>query len=95
MWKYDICINAFVKGNLGDDLFIKTICLRYPNTRFVICGEKEYQNCFYDINNLDYKCYNTLFNKYFYRLRKLPSRIINVTLKKLGIKKDFVKKDYL
>lgn len=51
---YDNCIRAFVKGNLGDDLFIYTLCKRYPNQKFVICGEEKYKCLFNSISNLKY-----------------------------------------
>ena len=68
---YDVCIRAFVKGNLGDDLFIVTLCGRYPGTSFVMCGEKQYRRIFEKIPNLKYITTDTFFHKWFLRGRNL------------------------
>ena len=47
-----ILLRAFVKRNLGDDLFIKTICERYPNQKFVLVGDREDLCTLNDITNL-------------------------------------------
>lgn len=49
-----VCIKAFLNGNLGDDLFVYTLCTRYPANKFVICGPRKYKKSFKKINNLKY-----------------------------------------
>lgn len=45
-------IHAYTQFNLGDDLFIKILCDRYPKTTFVLFAPKQYKNCFKNISNL-------------------------------------------
>lgn len=78
---YDTCIKAFIKGNLGDDLFIYTLCNRYPNTSFVLCGEKEYKNLFKNLYNLKYISTDSFFCKWLFRFIKLPTKLANTVLK--------------
>lgn len=52
--KKKILINAYINGNLGDDLFVKILCERYPNTQFYLIGEKRYKQFFGKIQNLHY-----------------------------------------
>lgn len=47
-----IAVYAYTQFNLGDDLFIKVLCERYPKTKFIILAPKEYKNVFKEINNL-------------------------------------------
>ncbi len=83
---YDSCIRAFIKGNLGDDLFIHTLCKRYPDTQFVMCGEKAYKTMFTEHKNLKYVCTDTFFNKWLFRVFNIPA-YTDAIIKKL-IKKD-------
>ena len=86
---YDVCIRGFIKGNLGDDLFIDILCRRYPNSKFVICAEKAYKKCFSDIPNLKYISHDSLFTKFLFRLLKMPTWCANMILSKCGAKKRF------
>lgn len=45
-------IYAYTANNLGDDLFIQTICLRYPNKQFQIYAPKIYRETFAELTNL-------------------------------------------
>lgn len=45
-------IYAYTEFNLGDDLFIKVLCERYPDTQFRICAPRLYKLCFKDLKNL-------------------------------------------
>ena len=45
-------IIAYVNGNLGDDLFVKILCERYPNQKFLLCGPKKYKDYFEYLDNL-------------------------------------------
>ncbi len=92
MAKYDVCIKAFIKGNLGDDLFVYTLCNRYPNKKFVICGEKAYKTCFDLVPNLSYICYDTFLNKYFFRMKKIIPRLMNKFMELTKQKKRFQEK---
>lgn len=44
---------AYTKQNLGDDLFVKILCKRYPNTKFVLYAPNIYKKVFKDIKNLE------------------------------------------
>ena len=54
-----VIIYAYTKFNLGDDLFIKVLCERYPKTKFIIYAPKNYKKCFKNIKNI--KCYSSEF----------------------------------
>ncbi|MEC5272000.1 polysaccharide pyruvyl transferase family protein [Caldifermentibacillus hisashii] len=41
-----VMIYAYTKFNLGDDLFIKILIERYPNTKFLLYAPKKYRNVF-------------------------------------------------
>lgn len=69
-----VVLYAYTKQNLGDDLFIKILCDRYPNTKFFIYAPKIYKNIFKDVKNL--KIYSSEFIIY---------RIINWIFRKLKI----------
>lgn len=45
-------IIAYSNFNLGDDLFIKILCERYPNIKFVLYAPKEYKKSFRKNTNL-------------------------------------------
>lgn len=47
-----IALYAYTNVNLGDDLFIKILCERYPKTKFIIAAPKKYKYIFKDIKNL-------------------------------------------
>ena len=47
-----VLIKAYTSINLGDDLFIKLICEKHPNTKFCIIAKREYTTIFKDIKNL-------------------------------------------
>ncbi|GAQ16891.1 colanic acid biosynthesis protein [Oceanobacillus picturae] len=47
-----IRIYAYTHGNLGDDLFIKIICERYPDTTFVLYAPRHYRTTFQNLPNL-------------------------------------------
>jgi len=47
-----VLINAYTKDNLGDDLFIKVLCDRYPNTEFILYAPSSYRKTFKDLKNL-------------------------------------------
>lgn len=49
-----IMVYAYTKLNFGDDLFIKVLCDRYQNTKFIIYSNKEYKNAYKNIGNLKY-----------------------------------------
>lgn len=73
-----IIIYAYTKFNLGDDLFIKVLCERYPKTKFIIYAPKDYKKCFKDIKNI--KCYSS---------QSILNRAINYIFRKIN-KNNFV-----
>lgn len=70
-----VMIYAYTQLNLGDDLFIKILCDRYPNTQFILQG-KGYKNKFKHIVNL--KCYEAEI---------LCIRVINKVFRMIGLGK--------
>lgn len=48
-----IVLLAYTQINLGDDLFIKIITERYPNTEFLMIGQRKNMLPFKNINNLE------------------------------------------
>ena len=77
----EIFIRAYTRLNLGDDLFLKVICDRYPDKSFnVICG-KEYKSLVGISNgNLNIKNENPW------------NMLIRVFSSKVGFKIDFFRK---
>lgn len=47
-----VLVFAFLAGNLGDDLFVRMLCDRYPEVRFLLCAGGDYEGRFSDIPNL-------------------------------------------
>ena len=83
---YDTCIRAFVMGNLGDDLFVYTLCKRYPHRRFMLCGEKKYKGLFSELANLTYVSTDAWSTKWIFRSMKLPAWFYNFMNQKIGRK---------
>jgi len=67
-------VQAYTHFNLGDDLFIKILCDKYPKTTFVLSAPKQYKDCFKNINNLQIIPNDSLI-----------MRGLNYIIKKLGI----------
>lgn len=47
-----VYIYAWLAGNLGDDLFVRILCEKYPNTRFYILADEQYKKKYHNITNL-------------------------------------------
>lgn len=47
-----VLLSVYIAQNLGDDLFVKYICMRYPNVTFYLCCEERFSNSFKNIPNL-------------------------------------------
>lgn len=79
--KKKMMIYAYTEFNLGDDLFIKVLCERYPDTRFMIIAPRLYKTVFKDIKNLKvYASDSVLF------------RGINYIFRKTGLHPNFMQK---
>lgn len=48
----NIMVYAYTKFNLGDDLFVKILCDRYPNTNFVLYAPRKYKILFKEKGNI-------------------------------------------
>lgn len=68
-----IMIYAYCKYNLGDDLFIKLLCNRYPHVKFFLHAPKGYRQLFKDNSNLK-----------IIRNDRFLLRLLRFTLRKLG-----------
>lgn len=64
-----VFVKFYAELNLGDDLFLKILLERYPDTTFVINARKEYKEIFKDYNNLEvYQAKATIVSRnIFYR----------------------------
>ncbi len=69
--KNKIFLSAYISGNLGDDLFIKVICERYPDLHFYVSGNKKYKNLFSKIKNLTYISDDTLYKRIVNKINKV------------------------
>ncbi|MDN3954783.1 polysaccharide pyruvyl transferase family protein [Sporolactobacillus laevolacticus] len=58
-----VMISAYLNSNLGDDLFIKILCERYPRTNFYIYGKGMNRRVFTKLNNVHYISSSHLFFK--------------------------------
>lgn len=76
-----VLIYAYTKLNLGDDLFIKILCNRYPNVKFYIFTIYQYSKSFNKIQNLTCYCVDRFYIRW-----------INNIFKNLRISKDIFKK---
>src|SRR5690625_526654 len=70
----NIMIYAYTNFNLGDDLFIRLLCERYPNINFKIYAPKKYRETFRETRNLAVIPNDTLI-----------SRVINFTVTALKL----------
>ena len=46
-----VYVYAYLAGNLGDDLFVRLLCQRYPKTRFYILADPIYKERYRDLSN--------------------------------------------
>lgn len=69
-----ILIRAYVNGNLGDDLFVRILCDRYPNSNFILIGSKKYRDYYADINNLSYLVADDFRHKVLEKLKNVIGR---------------------
>lgn len=61
-------IVAYINGNLGDDLFVKILCDRYPKQKFVLIGPKKYKRLFKSLHNLHYMSDDTIILKIWIKI---------------------------
>ena len=76
-----ILIEAYSKANLGDDIFIKILCDRYPKDKLYIFTMNEYSKSLRKIKNLNCICYD-----------RLIIRLINCIFRKMNISENFIRK---
>lgn len=46
-----VYVHAYLSGNLGDDLFVRILCRRYPKVQFYLIADKIYKDRFRDLLN--------------------------------------------
>ncbi len=68
-------IVAYINGNLGDDLFVKILCDRYPKQKFIMCGAKRFKKLFGSIDNLYYVSYDTILLKVIFKINSIIRKI--------------------
>ncbi|MGF9741820.1 polysaccharide pyruvyl transferase family protein [Priestia megaterium] len=69
-----VMIYAYTQFNLGDDLFIKVLCERYPKTNFVLYAPSRYKITFKEIKNIT-----------FYPSDSIITRGVNYLFRRLGL----------
>ena len=76
-------IYAYTNYNLGDDLFIKLLCERYPSTEFLLYAPKGYKNTFKNIKNIKVFPNNTLLVRginFIFRLLKFRAPLFRIII---------------
>src|SRR5690625_1376834 len=63
-----VLIKAYSQINLGDDLFVKILCDRYPETQFVIVAPKSKSTPYENIQNLEVVHFPQIIDSVFSRL---------------------------
>lgn len=71
----NILLKAYTKVNLGDDLFLKMIIERYPNTSFILRAPNNYKKIFKNSSNV------VILDNFFVKKNKLSYRIYNYILR--------------
>lgn len=56
-----VMVKAYTQFNLGDDLFIKILCERYPRTKFILYAPKRYKSTFGKMKNIRFYHNDSLF----------------------------------
>lgn len=80
-----IYIKAFTATNLGDDLFVKVLCERYPQHHFFLECTKEHAAAFCNIPNLTLFDRSAKFGKFHQRVRKYCTKLSH----RIGIRMPF------
>lgn len=70
-----IFVKAFSVTNLGDDLFVKILCERYPDHRFYISALEEHDRAFQTIPNLTVFNLSSRKGKWIHRFQKWGKKI--------------------
>jgi colanic acid/amylovoran biosynthesis protein len=65
-----VMIYAYTRFNLGDDLFVKVLCERYPGTNFVLKAPRYYNQVFKELENLSIYSDNSLLQKGTHLIKK-------------------------
>ena len=73
-----VLLRGYINGNIGDDLFIRVICNRYKNEKFVIVGARVFASSFRDIENLIYIVDDSLIAKIFEKSANKIGMILGV-----------------
>ncbi|ASA25196.1 polysaccharide pyruvyl transferase family protein [Paenibacillus donghaensis] len=76
-----LMIYAYTEFNLGDDLFIKVLCERYPDTRFMLIAPGLYKQAFRELKNLK-----------VYASDSIWLRGINFLFRRTGLHSNFTQK---
>lgn len=76
-----VMVYAYTAFNLGDDLFIKILCERYPDTTFLLVAPRAYKKVFHNIPNLK-----------IYSRESIIRRALNITIQKTARKYHFTER---
>ncbi|GGN66891.1 polysaccharide pyruvyl transferase family protein [Oceanobacillus indicireducens] len=72
-----VMVYAYTKLNLGDDLFLKILFDRYPETNFVLVAREKYQEVFKQENVKVYSSNNIFLRGINYIMRKTKKNYVN------------------
>lgn len=70
-----VMVYAYTKFNLGDDLFLKILFERYPDTLFVLIAPKEYRKVYNNKNVKIFSSQNIVLRGTNYILRRINKRL--------------------
>lgn len=67
-----IYVYAYFNYNLGDDLFIRILCNRYPTTKiYCLVSDPKYKNVFKEYSNITFFSNNTWFVKIYKKIARM------------------------
>ena len=72
-----VLLIAYLKNNLGDDIFVSMLCERYPQVRFITVGTKEFKGLYSSIDNLSYISINNIVIKMVLKIACVFDAIIH------------------
>lgn len=91
MKKKKVLVLAYTNVNLGDDLFVRVLCQRYPEVSFYIEANQQYQKIFQNIPNLVVLNRHTHFG---YGCVSLFHRIARKLFHTKNVRKWYIRENY-
>jgi len=76
-----VFIQAYLEGNLGDDLFVELLLKRYPDTKFFTIAPKYYKKTFKNYDNI------TIYYKFYFLLKVIGYLLHRVKITNIFLQK--------